>query len=239
MAAALGAKAWGLIRTEARKPVATCGDRCHGCRSRGLRVRDSRRVAAWPTRHVALLDGGSLPTLCGCCPAEPHRRGGLPGWRCVGPWGLGVVFAVRCECTGRRTSGALAHPGKGTAQSSQNAHRTTCAAPAHVVSFAATCLERLLHCGPPRGSVSVRQPYHMHIHRCPAHSCCRAFLHPVLCASDLCPACPRAGDNISVTKGIVSRIALVRYSATARLLSIQIDAAINPGAVLVGGGRVR
>lgn len=37
------------------------------------------------------------------------------------------------------------------------------------------------------------------------------------------------GDNISVTKGIVSRIALVRYSATARLLSIQIDAAINPG----------
>ncbi|GLC34013.1 hypothetical protein PLESTB_000828600 [Pleodorina starrii] len=40
---------------------------------------------------------------------------------------------------------------------------------------------------------------------------------------------PVGGDNISVTKGIVSRIALVRYSATARLLSIQIDAAINPG----------
>ncbi|KXZ51680.1 hypothetical protein GPECTOR_11g131 [Gonium pectorale] len=40
---------------------------------------------------------------------------------------------------------------------------------------------------------------------------------------------PVGGDNISVTKGIVSRIALVRYSAAARLLSIQIDAAINPG----------
>ncbi len=29
----------------------------------------------------------------------------------------------------------------------------------------------------------------------------------------------------------MSRIALVRYSATTRLLSIQIDAAINPGPV--------
>ncbi len=37
------------------------------------------------------------------------------------------------------------------------------------------------------------------------------------------------GDTLSITKGIVSRIALVRYSAAARLLSIQIDAAINPG----------
>mmetsp|Transcript_37567 Transcript_37567/g.83659 ORF Transcript_37567/g.83659 Transcript_37567/m.83659 type:complete len:631 (-) Transcript_37567:577-2469(-) len=40
---------------------------------------------------------------------------------------------------------------------------------------------------------------------------------------------PVGGDSLSITKGIVSRLALVRYSAAARLLGIQIDAAINPG----------
>eukprot|EP00200_Dunaliella_tertiolecta_P008793 CAMPEP_0202381808 /NCGR_PEP_ID=MMETSP1127-20130417/38897_1 /ASSEMBLY_ACC=CAM_ASM_000462 /TAXON_ID=3047 /ORGANISM="Dunaliella tertiolecta, Strain CCMP1320" /LENGTH=681 /DNA_ID=CAMNT_0048980879 /DNA_START=32 /DNA_END=2077 /DNA_ORIENTATION=+ len=40
---------------------------------------------------------------------------------------------------------------------------------------------------------------------------------------------PVGGDSLSVTKGIVSRLALVRYSPAARLLGIQIDAAINPG----------
>lgn len=45
---------------------------------------------------------------------------------------------------------------------------------------------------------------------------------------------PVGGDNISITKGIVSRVTLARYSPAARLLSIQIDAAINPGAARRG-----
>jgi len=40
---------------------------------------------------------------------------------------------------------------------------------------------------------------------------------------------PVGGDSLSITKGIVSRITMVRYSQGGRLLGIQIDAAINPG----------
>lgn len=35
------------------------------------------------------------------------------------------------------------------------------------------------------------------------------------------------GDSLSVTKGIVSRVAMVRYAASTRLLGIQIDAAVR------------
>jgi hypothetical protein len=45
---------------------------------------------------------------------------------------------------------------------------------------------------------------------------------------------PVGGDSLSITKGIVSRVTMVRYSQGARLLGIQIDAAINPGGE--GGG---
>lgn len=40
---------------------------------------------------------------------------------------------------------------------------------------------------------------------------------------------PVGGDSLSITKGIVSRVSMVRYSQAGRLLGIQIDAAINPG----------
>eukprot|EP00475_Leptophrys_vorax_P036141 TRINITY_DN6051_c0_g1_i1.p1 TRINITY_DN6051_c0_g1~~TRINITY_DN6051_c0_g1_i1.p1 ORF type:complete len:414 (-),score=123.37 TRINITY_DN6051_c0_g1_i1:614-1792(-) len=41
---------------------------------------------------------------------------------------------------------------------------------------------------------------------------------------------PQGGDNISVTRGVVSRVELQRYSHSGvDLLAIQIDAAINPG----------
>ncbi|WIA37202.1 hypothetical protein OEZ86_014154 [Tetradesmus obliquus] len=40
---------------------------------------------------------------------------------------------------------------------------------------------------------------------------------------------PVGGDSLSITKGIVSRVSMVRYSQSGRLLGIQIDAAINPG----------
>jgi S1-C subfamily serine protease len=40
---------------------------------------------------------------------------------------------------------------------------------------------------------------------------------------------PTGGDNISVTKGVVSRVDLRDYGHAAYLLTIQIDAAINPG----------
>ncbi|ETO17996.1 hypothetical protein RFI_19301 [Reticulomyxa filosa] len=41
---------------------------------------------------------------------------------------------------------------------------------------------------------------------------------------------PTGGDNICVTKGVISRINFVTYShGLNSLLSIQIDAAINPG----------
>lgn len=40
---------------------------------------------------------------------------------------------------------------------------------------------------------------------------------------------PTGGDNISVTKGVVSRVDLRDYGHGAYLLTIQIDAAINPG----------
>ncbi len=40
----------------------------------------------------------------------------------------------------------------------------------------------------------------------------------------------RAGDNISVTQGVVSRVDISDYAHSAEtLLVIQIDAAINPG----------
>ena len=38
------------------------------------------------------------------------------------------------------------------------------------------------------------------------------------------------GDNISVTKGVVSRVELTQYvHGASHLMAIQIDAAINPG----------
>lgn len=38
------------------------------------------------------------------------------------------------------------------------------------------------------------------------------------------------GDNISITKGVVSRIELTQYvHGASQLMAIQIDAAINPG----------
>lgn len=40
---------------------------------------------------------------------------------------------------------------------------------------------------------------------------------------------PFGGDSLSITKGIVSRVAMARYGNTGRLLAIQIDAAINSG----------
>ncbi|XP_057962317.1 protease Do-like 10, mitochondrial [Malania oleifera] len=41
---------------------------------------------------------------------------------------------------------------------------------------------------------------------------------------------PQGGDNISVTKGIVSRVELTQYvHGASQLMAIQIDAAINPG----------
>lgn len=41
---------------------------------------------------------------------------------------------------------------------------------------------------------------------------------------------PRGGDNISVTKGVVSRVEPTQYvHGTSQLMAIQIDAAINPG----------
>ena len=41
---------------------------------------------------------------------------------------------------------------------------------------------------------------------------------------------PLGGDSLSITKGIVSRVTMTRYThASHKLLGIQIDAAINPG----------
>ena len=41
---------------------------------------------------------------------------------------------------------------------------------------------------------------------------------------------PIGGDSLSITKGIVSRVTMTRYThASNKLLGIQIDAAINPG----------
>ena len=41
---------------------------------------------------------------------------------------------------------------------------------------------------------------------------------------------PMGGDSLSITKGIVSRVVMTRYThASNKLLGIQIDAAINPG----------
>ena len=41
---------------------------------------------------------------------------------------------------------------------------------------------------------------------------------------------PMGGDSLSITKGIVSRVTMTRYThASNKLLGIQIDAAINPG----------
>lgn len=53
---------------------------------------------------------------------------------------------------------------------------------------------------------------------------------PELQDSILVAGYPLGGDSLSITKGIVSRITLTRYShASNKLLGIQIDAAINPG----------
>jgi len=52
---------------------------------------------------------------------------------------------------------------------------------------------------------------------------------PELQASISVAGYPVGGDSLSITKGIVSRLAIVRYSAVGRLLGVQIDAAINPG----------
>ncbi|KFK41004.1 hypothetical protein AALP_AA2G073000 [Arabis alpina] len=41
---------------------------------------------------------------------------------------------------------------------------------------------------------------------------------------------PKGGDNISITKGVVSRVELTKYDhSKAKIMTIQIDAAINPG----------
>ncbi|WCJ34643.1 DegP protease 10 [Euphorbia peplus] len=41
---------------------------------------------------------------------------------------------------------------------------------------------------------------------------------------------PQGGDNISVTKGVVSRVEPTQYvHGATQLMAIQIDAAINPG----------
>ena len=40
---------------------------------------------------------------------------------------------------------------------------------------------------------------------------------------------PVGGNNVCVTRGVVSRIDMHAYSSHSRLLVIQIDAAINPG----------
>lgn len=38
------------------------------------------------------------------------------------------------------------------------------------------------------------------------------------------------GDNISITKGVVSRVEVTKYShSQSKLMTTQIDAAINPG----------
>lgn len=63
-------------------------------------------------------------------------------------------------------------------------------------------------------------------------SCCLVLLLPLLCAAKSPIAVagyPVGGDSLSITKGIVSRVSMVRYSQSGRLLGIQIDAAINPG----------
>ena len=54
--------------------------------------------------------------------------------------------------------------------------------------------------------------------------------HAGVLQSPVCVAgYPVGGDSLSITKGIVSRVTMVRYSQGGRLLGIQIDAAINPG----------
>ena len=63
-----------------------------------------------------------------------------------------------------------------------------------------------------------------------APECCALPCCAVLCQSPISVVgYPVGGDSLSITKGIVSRLSLVRYSPAARLLGIQIDAAINPG----------
>ena len=42
--------------------------------------------------------------------------------------------------------------------------------------------------------------------------------------------CPSGGDNLSITRGVVSRVELTQYvHGAAHLLAVQLDAAINPG----------
>ena len=40
----------------------------------------------------------------------------------------------------------------------------------------------------------------------------------------------QGGDSLCVTQGIVSRVSMVHYSASGKLLGVQVDSAINPGA---------
>ena len=57
------------------------------------------------------------------------------------------------------------------------------------------------------------------------------MLVPLLQDSILVAGFPIGGDSLSITKGIVSRVVMTRYAiASNKLLGIQIDAAINPGA---------
>ena len=59
------------------------------------------------------------------------------------------------------------------------------------------------------------------------------MLVPLLQDSILVAGFPIGGDSLSITKGIVSRVVMTRYAiASNKLLGIQIDAAINPGANL-------
>ena len=53
---------------------------------------------------------------------------------------------------------------------------------------------------------------------------------PQLQRSVICLGYPIGGDNISVSKGVVSRVDVTEYAhAGEYLLAVQIDAAINPG----------
>ena len=48
--------------------------------------------------------------------------------------------------------------------------------------------------------------------------------------ASILPGFLTGGDNISITKGVVSRVDPIRYAhGRTQLMAIQIDAAINPG----------
>jgi len=52
---------------------------------------------------------------------------------------------------------------------------------------------------------------------------------PQLQDTTLVAGYPTGGDQLSITKGIVSRVTMARYTGACSMLAIQIDAAINPG----------